>query len=118
MKVYLHRTVPRGHREVGRRSSSNRVAVGVAAFVALALLSASLWMSGAQASSLWSPTGSLYSDTKARRVGDLVTIIIVERSQATQSASTKTGSDGQVQVGPLALADIVPVVPQISRERQ
>lgn len=69
---------------------------------------------GISASSLWVESESLYSDAKARRVGDLVTMIIVERSQASQSATTETGSDGKVQVGPIALADIVPVIPPVS----
>lgn len=66
------------------------------------------------ATSLWSTSESLYADKKARAIGDLVTLIIVERAQATQSATTQTGSDGKVQVGPIALADIVPVIPPIS----
>lgn len=68
----------------------------------------------AAASSLWNSSGSMYADNKARAVGDLVTLIIVERAQATQSAQTQTGSDGKVQVGPISLADIVPVIPPIS----
>lgn len=67
-----------------------------------------------EAASLWNSSKSMYSDEKARAIGDLVTLIIVEQAQATQSASTNTGSDGRVQVGPIALADIVPVIPPIS----
>src|SRR5690625_1434465 len=67
-----------------------------------------------EAASLWNSAQSMYSDQKARSVGDLVTLIIVEQAQASQSASTNTGSDGKVQVGPIALADIVPVIPPIS----
>lgn len=81
--------------------------------VGCVLLLTSVTGSGA-ASSLWSESASLFSDTKARQVGDLVTMIIVERSQATQSASTQTGSEGKVQVGPISLADIVPVIPPLS----
>lgn len=66
------------------------------------------------AGSLWSDGDSLFADTKARRVGDLVTMIIVERAQATQSATTEAGQDGSVQVGPISIADIVPVIPPIT----
>lgn len=69
---------------------------------------------GVGAASLWNSSASMYADNKARTVGDLVTLIIVERAQATQSAQTRTGSDGKVQVGPISLADIVPVIPPIS----
>jgi flagellar L-ring protein precursor FlgH len=42
--------------------------------------------------SLWSPTNSqiIYSDLKARNVGDIVTINIVERATASKNAGTKT----------------------------
>lgn len=63
--------------------------------------------------SLWTGGDSLFSDRKARRVGDLVTIIIVERAQATQTAATQSGKDGSLQVGPFSLADLLPVVPAI-----
>lgn len=69
---------------------------------------------GGQAQSLWGDSGSMFSDRKASEVGDLITIIIVERSQATQSATTTTNKDGSVEVGPIALADLIPVIPPIS----
>lgn len=87
------------------------------AFVALLVTLSAIGGLGAGpvgATSLWSSAESLYADKKARSIGDLVTMIIVERSQATQSATTQTGSDGKVQVGPISLADIVPVIPPIS----
>lgn len=49
--------------------------------------------------SLWAGT-SLFVDRKARNVGDLVTLIIVEQSEATQTATTRTGRSGSVQIGP------------------
>lgn len=67
----------------------------------------------ANGGSLWRDGDSLFSDRKARRVGDLVTIIIVERAQATQTASTQTGREGALQVGPISLADLLPVIPPI-----
>src|SRR5690606_2241723 len=72
------------------------------------------WAPAAGATSLWSEGDSLFSDRKARRVGDLVTIIIVERAQATQSTATQAGQDAALQLGPISLADIVPVIPPIS----
>lgn len=63
------------------------------------------------AASLWQDTeGSIFTDTKARSVGDLVTIIIVERTQASQSAETSTGKDTSVELGPgLGLLDFIPL---------
>lgn len=55
---------------------------------------------------------SMFEDQKAKRVGDLVTVIIVERAQASQSASTATGKDSEVSVGPGmgVLADLIPLL--------
>jgi flagellar L-ring protein precursor FlgH len=50
--------------------------------------------------SLWSdnaPLGDLYADPKARRVGDVVTIKIVESSSATNNADTNTGRNTSLQ---------------------
>jgi flagellar L-ring protein precursor FlgH len=64
-------------------------------------LAASLWQDG---------QGSIFMDTKARNVGDLVTIIIVERAQASQSSETSTGKDTSVELGPgLGLLDFIPL---------
>jgi len=62
-----------------------------------------LWIGGVDAwgSSLWDESGgSMFADRKARRVGDLVTLIIVERSEASQAARTTTSKDGEVSIGP------------------
>ncbi|OUN01060.1 MAG: hypothetical protein BAA04_07635 [Firmicutes bacterium ZCTH02-B6] len=75
---------------------------------AVALGAAAAWP--AAASSLWTGAGSLYADNKARQVGDLVTIIIVERTQATSTAQTQTGQDTSVNFGPV-LWNSVPIVP-------
>ena len=55
--------------------------------------------------------GSMFADRKARDVGDLVTVIIVEQAQARQTANTSTGKESQVQVGPGlgVLADLIPL---------
>ena len=64
-------------------------------------LAASLWQDG---------QGSIFMDTKARNVGDLVTIIIVERAQASQSSETSTGKDTSVELGPgLGFLDFIPL---------
>lgn len=62
--------------------------------------------------SLWAGSGSLYSDNRARRVGDLVTLIIQESSRAEQNAQTSTGKDGSVNIGPGLgiLADLIPLL--------
>lgn len=52
--------------------------------------------------SLWQENGTmgeLFINPKARRVGDIVTIKIVESSKASNNASTNTGRDSSVDVG-------------------
>ncbi len=39
--------------------------------------------------SLWANSSSLFTDAKARRVGDLITILVSERASATRSLGTK-----------------------------
>ncbi len=41
---------------------------------------------------------SLFQDTKARRVGDMITIVLVERTQASKKASTNSSKDQQVEL--------------------
>ena len=55
---------------------------------------------------------SMFEDRKAKRPGDLVTVIIVEKATARQSASTATGKDSEVSVGPGmgVLADLIPLL--------
>ena len=68
---------------------------------------------GAAATSLFSPsTGSLYSDYKARNVGDLVTVLIIEQSRATQSSDTSSGNSNTLSLGPGGgvLADLIPLL--------
>ena len=58
----------------------------------------------ASAESLWSeaktPTGSMYSDKKASKVGDVVTIIIEESAISSQRASTDAKKDSSLKAGP------------------
>ncbi len=76
--------------------------MGAALAVALLTLS-----EAAAATSLWAkaeaegsrPT-SLFADARARRVGDLVTIVIVEQAEASSTATTGASSEGKVNVGP------------------
>ncbi len=52
--------------------------------------------------SLWQSGGGLdglFQDTKARRVGDIVTVKIEESSKATNKANTKTGRDSSLSAG-------------------
>ena len=69
------------------------LSVPFGSFVALFLQERpSQWSSPCEASSLWDEgTPSLFEDHKARRVGDLVTVLIVERSYASNKATTNTG---------------------------
>ena len=52
--------------------------------------------------SLWDDTystGLLFIDHKARQVGDVVTVQIVESSSASKNASTKTSRDSSIEAG-------------------
>ncbi len=53
----------------------------------------------------------LLRDRKAYKEGDLVTIVVVEQAQATQTASTQSGKEGSVGIGPgLGLLDFIPLL--------
>jgi flagellar L-ring protein precursor FlgH len=61
--------------------------------------------------SLWSETTlmtDLFSDTKARRVGDIVTIQVAESASAENSASTGTDRDSSLTAGIQELFDVDP----------
>lgn len=60
-----------------------------------------LVMTNAEASSLWSdssPTASLYSDRKARAVGDVLTILINESSSATREGKANNSKSTSMNV--------------------
>lgn len=57
---------------------------------------------GLKSTSLWRPNAELtraYDDHRARRVGDLVTVIVSETSEASKEASTSLGRNSSVDVG-------------------
>lgn len=47
----------------------------------------------------WS--NGLYSDTKARRVGDIITVLLQENTQASKSARTETSKESDANLAPL-----------------
>jgi flagellar L-ring protein precursor FlgH len=52
------------------------------------------------AGSLWnSASGSLVSDHKAKSIGDILTIVIAEKSSASRQATTSSGRDSTIQAG-------------------
>jgi flagellar L-ring protein precursor FlgH len=56
--------------------------------------------------SLWTPqSGSLWQDVKARRIGDIVTITVSEKSEASKKATTKTGRTKELS-GDLSFAGL------------
>jgi flagellar L-ring protein precursor FlgH len=59
--------------------------------------------------SIWSlkTCFNLYSDVKARNVGDIVTISIVESSKASKNATTKTGRDSGLEASWSGLFDSI-----------
>ena len=59
--------------------------------------------------SLWAPAGpkqSLFTDNKARAVGDVLTIVVVETTTATTKADTKTESTDSISGGPGVGSDL------------
>lgn len=63
----------------------------------------SLYQSG------WS--NGLYSDTKARRVGDIITVLLMENTQASKSANTETKKETDASLSPLVgLNGLAPTV--------
>lgn len=97
----MGRTRDGGRRTARWRRAAVLIAVG-AMFLGVGPFGAGLAVDVAfadDANSLWSGA-SLFVDRKARNVGDLVTLIIVEQTEATQTASTRTGRSGSVQIGP------------------
>ncbi len=59
-----------------------------------------------QRTSLWTDTTPLtsgFQDLRARNVGDLVTVVVVESSEASREASTNVAHDSSVDVGVTAM---------------
>lgn len=52
-----------------------------------------------QAASLWNQSKSMYSDERAYKAGDILTIIVSENATATQQASTDVSQTNQAAVG-------------------
>jgi len=80
------------------------VATGlVRGFVCLALMLAAAWAPGGAvanaADSLWGgQPRSLFADHKASKAGDLITVLIVERSYASNKAQNSTGKGAGITV--------------------
>jgi flagellar L-ring protein precursor FlgH len=62
------------------------LALGLAVLAASPAAAQSLWRDGG-------PGGSLFADHRARAVNDIVTILVVEQSSTTRSASTSTSKN-------------------------
>lgn len=68
---------------------------------------------GAAATSLWGDgAGSLFTDAKAHEVGDLLTLVIVEQTEASSTATTSTGKDSDIRLGPFM--GLMPQLPAVS----
>jgi len=64
----------------------------------MALLAAAAFSAHAAATSLWTDTSpSLFTDKKALYVGDIVTIVVSESTQATQQANSGVKQDTKVE---------------------
>lgn len=79
----------------------------------IALILILLAVSAACAESLWQPekARSMYADRRAHKVGDIVTIVIVESAVSSQQASTDAKKDSKIQAGPGVgpLVDSIPL---------
>lgn len=68
----------------------------------------------AVAKSLWTESGffaSLASDKRAHNIGDLLTIIVLEKANASQQASTSSDKNSGVNAGPgVGLLDFIPLL--------
>ncbi|MEW6620392.1 MAG: flagellar basal body L-ring protein FlgH [bacterium] len=55
-----------------------------------------------EAESLWAKSSqeSLYVDHKAKKIGDIITVLVVESSSAMQKSSTKKSKDAELSGGP------------------
>ncbi|MGE5578069.1 MAG: flagellar basal body L-ring protein FlgH [Syntrophothermus sp.] len=69
------------------------LAAGLVLLLAGTVRSDSLWQNA-------SSQAGIFADRKASAVGDLLTIIIVEQTQASQNAETTRNKDGSVTIGP------------------
>ncbi|MEW6200737.1 MAG: flagellar basal body L-ring protein FlgH, partial [bacterium] len=64
------------------------------------IISAIIFTSVAGAASLWDEhNGNLFADIKARYVGDVVTILVNERTDATQRSSTEMSQEEAMESG-------------------
>ncbi len=88
--------------------NNGKILIMITVFFLVTALSPMAW-----AGSLFDPgINSMYADYKARQVGDLVTVLIVEKASATQSANTSSGKDNTLSIGPGGgvLADLIPLM--------
>lgn len=86
---------------MSRFTVAKRIAGALLLIAGLSLLAAPAVL--AAGGSLWSPDApgaALLADHRARAVGDLLTIIIVEKAEANQKATTTNEKQGGVSAGP------------------
>src|SRR4030066_605401 len=65
--------------------------------------------------SLWRNTASLYEDVKARRLNDLVTIVVVENISGSGKADTNTARESTLDAG---VADFLGAPPNLNLQNQ
>jgi flagellar basal body L-ring protein FlgH len=84
--------------EVLPASASTMACVAAAVMMAAAAAAPARAQNG---SSLWpANSGGLFADNKARRPGDLLTVLVSERTQAVAQASTKASKSESATFGP------------------
>ncbi|MDH7602768.1 MAG: flagellar basal body L-ring protein FlgH [Armatimonadota bacterium] len=81
--------------------------VAIMVSVGVASNGESLWQTGSQA--------SLYADRKASKVGDTLTVLIVESASSSSSASTDAKKSTQTEVGP-GTGPIIKNIPALGYE--
>lgn len=72
----------------------------ITTFVAIVAIAAGC-LSALQAESLWNDRkGSLFSDFRAHKKGDILTVLVMESATSTQSATTDTSRTSSNDIGP------------------
>lgn len=94
------------------RCVNRRFSLAIVFFLGLCLAGVIAAEQVGHAQSLWSNnSGSLFTDQRGVAVGDLITVIIVEETQARSTAQTTTGKSGEVGIGPgRGLLDFIPLI--------
>jgi len=83
-----------------KRTTTASMIVALALMLSGGVRADSLWPGSSTAASTSTPAVNLFTDAKARNVGDIVTILISETASASSSAETKNSKSESGSLGP------------------